>query len=162
MPLAVRIDTVHPARKNARRGDVEAVARSLERFGQRKPVVAREDGEIVAGNHTHAAAVTLGWDQLAVVFVKEDEAESKAYQLADNRTSDLARYDHGELASLMQEVIDADVALLEAASFTESDLADLLDFLDPNSGPHGDTGDPEEGDVGSTDSVVCPECGHIF
>jgi ParB-like chromosome segregation protein Spo0J len=160
-PLAVSINTVRPSTKNPRRGDVEGVMRSLERFGQRKPVVARDDGEIIAGNHTHAAAVSLGWDEIAVVWVEESEAESKAYGIADNRTSDLARYDHQTLAEVMQEVAAESIELLEAASFTQSDLDDLLRFLDPDKPDH-EPGDLDDQMPGGEDHVVCPECGHIF
>ena len=37
-PLAVPIDSLTPLPDNPRRGDVAAVAKSLERFGQRKPL----------------------------------------------------------------------------------------------------------------------------
>jgi len=161
-PLACDIDKVTPSRRNPRRGDVEAVGRSLHRFGQDKPVVARADtGEIIKGNHTHAAAVTLGWDQIAVVFIHdESEIESQARGLADNRSSDLARYDHETLAKAMSEVANFDLDLLAATSFSEGDLADLLESLDPDKGGKGDG----EGGAGDDDdkTTVCPECGHIF
>jgi len=162
LPLATPIDKVIPSRRNPRRGDVEAVARSLARFKQDKPIVARADtGEIIKGNHTHAAAITLGWDEIAVVFIiDESEIESQARGMADNRTSDLARYDHETLAKAMSEVADFDLELLAATSFTEGDLADLLESLDPDKGS-GD-GDGSGSDDDGDKSTVCPECGHIF
>lgn len=161
--LATDIGTVTPQNRNPRRGDVEAVGRSLKRFGQDKPIVARADtGEIIKGNHTHAAAVTLGWTEIAVVFIHdESEIESTARGIADNRTSDLARYDHQALADAMTEVADFDVALLEATSFTEGDLADLLEFIDPDKGK-SDNGDGGDDNGGADETTVCPECGHIF
>lgn len=124
--LAVPIDQLRPLEGNPRRGDVAAVARSLKRFGQRKPIVAREDGTVVAGNHTLAAALELGWSELAVVRVGDDEATAKAYALADNRTSALGSFDMGDLAAMVAEVEAFDPALLEAASFDEDDLNALL------------------------------------
>lgn len=163
--LSVPIDRVSPLDKNPRKGDVEAVARSLRRFGQRKPVVATLDGTVIAGNHTHAAAVRLGWSEIAVVFVDDDEVEAKAFALADNRTSDLGGYDNALLVEMMQSVAAADLELLEQASYSAEDLSDLMDFLDVPLGVLGGDGDVAgEGDnsVGgkAESGLVCPKCGH--
>ena len=112
---------------NPRRGDVKSVKRSLQRFGQRKPIVVRDDGTVIAGNHTLLAAIELGWTEIAVVGTDDDDATAKAYALADNRTSALGSFDMGDLAAMAAEVHTADPALLEAASFTEADLNAMLD-----------------------------------
>jgi hypothetical protein len=126
-PLATPITDLRELEGNPRRGDVQAVARSLQAFGQRKPVVAHaETGEIIAGNHTWKAAKKLGWDAIAVLFVTDDDATAKAYALADNRTADLGDYDNEALAEMIEAVLDADEELLHAASFTEDDLNALL------------------------------------
>jgi hypothetical protein len=112
---------------NPRRGDVDAVMRSLDAFGQRKPIVAREStGEVIAGNHTFMAAVKLGWSEIAVVWVDDDDATAKAFALADNRTAELGGYDDGLLADMIAEVMSADLGLLAAASYTADDLDALL------------------------------------
>lgn len=157
--LAVSIDTVHPLDGNARVGDVEAVKRSLARFKQRKPIVATEDGTITAGNHTHAAAVALGWEEIAVVFEDDDPATARAFALADNRTGDLGRYDNDLLVASLVQVRDADVDLLLAASYTEEDVDDLLAFV---KGPTKLDDDDGSGDDGGPDLTSCPNCGHVF
>lgn len=98
--LAVPIDRLKPLEGNPRRGDVAAVARSLRRFGQRKPVVARPDGTVIAGNHLLAAAQELGWTELAVSWADDDDATAKAFALADNRTAELGSFDLGDLAAM--------------------------------------------------------------
>lgn len=137
---------------NPRRGDVQAVMRSLKRFGQRKPVVAREDGTVIAGNHTLLAARELGWPEIAVVFTGDDEAAGKAFALADNRTSALGSFDMSDLASMAVEVQAADPELLEAASFTEEYLNELLG-----------SGFEPENDSSRLDELeprFCPKCGY--
>jgi ParB-like chromosome segregation protein Spo0J len=124
--LAVPIDRLRPLEGNPRRGDVQAVARSLKRFGQRKPVVARTDGTVIAGNHVLAAALELGWPELAVSWADDDDATAKAFALADNRTAELGAFDLGDLAAMAAEVHAVDPALLLAASYTEEDLNALL------------------------------------
>lgn len=115
--LAVPLDQLRPLEGNPRRGDVAAVRRSLERFGQRKPVVARADGTVIAGNHMLAAARELGWPALAVTRVDDDDATAKAFALADNRTADLGSFDPSLLAAMIAEVEMADADLLLAASY---------------------------------------------
>jgi DNA modification methylase len=129
----------HPLKKlkllpgNPRKGDVEAVKRSYERFGQRKPIVALPDGTVIAGNHQFLAAKALGWDEMAVVFVDDDDQTAKAFALADNRTSDLGSYDSDALAELLADVA-VDPELLLATGYTQADLDALIgeiDELDP-------------------------------
>lgn len=153
-PLVVRIDTLVPMEGNPRRGDVEAVRRSLQEFKQRKPIVAMADGTITAGHHMHAAAVMLGWEYVAAVFEDEDPVRARAFALADNRTSDLGRYDNELLVASLQQVRDADLSLLEATSFTPEDIEDLLSYL------QGPTHLDDEGGGGQESShKTCPACG---
>lgn len=124
--LLVPIDELSLFPGNPRQGDVDAIARSLEVFGQRKPIVATREGVVVAGNHTLLAAQRLGWTQLAVVRVDDDDTMAQAYALADNRTAELGGYDVVALAEMIQAVQEADEKLLAAISY---DTADLDDFL---------------------------------
>ena len=98
MPLATPISDLRTMPGNPRKGDVEAVKRSYDRFGQRKPIVALPDGTFIAGNHQLLAARALGWKEIAVVRVDDDDQTAKAFALADNRTSDLGSYDDEALA----------------------------------------------------------------
>lgn len=128
-PLAVPIDDLHQLEQNPRKGDVDAVARSLDTFGQRKPIVANRDGTIIAGNHTWAAAKQLGWDSIAVVWTDDDATTAKAYALADNRTAELGGYDDEILAALIAEVQTADPSMLAATGWSETDYLNLLGEL---------------------------------
>ena len=139
-PLARPIDDFHLLEGNPRRGDVQAVARSYERFGQRKPIVARRDGTVIAGNHQLLAARSLGWTEIAVVYVDDDDLTASAYALADNRTADLGSYDTEALAELIAEV-SVDLDLLLATGYTPDDLDELIASLDPEEVPY--IGDPE-------------------
>ena len=122
--LQVPIDTLRQLPGNPRRGDVDAVAASLQRFGQRKPIVARADGTITAGNHTWQAAKQLGWDEIAVVRVDDDDATASAFALADNRTAELGSYDDALLLDLIQSIDDKD--LLADTGWSDDAVADLL------------------------------------
>jgi ParB-like chromosome segregation protein Spo0J len=130
--LACPVKDLKALSGNPRKGDVESVAKSLEKFGQRKPVVAQvSTREVTAGNHTLLAAKRLGWDQVAVVWVEEDDASAKAFSLADNRTAQLGGYDNELLLNMIQEVMAEDADLIAAASFDDDDVDELLKSLEP-------------------------------
>jgi len=127
--LATPIDGLRTMPGNPRKGDVEAVKRSYARFGQRKPIVALPDGTVIAGNHQLLAARALGWKEIAVVRVDDDDQTAKAFALADNRTADLGTYDDAALAALLAEVA-TDPELLLATGYDMDALADLDAALD--------------------------------
>ena len=122
--LKTEINKLTHLEQNPRLGDVDAVVKSYDTFGQRKPIVATNDGTVIAGNHQLAAARELGWTHIAVVFTDDDELKSKAFALADNKTSDLGEYDN-DLLSEMLSSVSSDPELLAATSFKEEDLLNL-------------------------------------
>lgn len=143
VPLAFAVDKLCLLPGNPRRGDVEAVKRSLEAFGQRKPIVARRsDSVVIAGNHTLQAAQALGWSEIAVVWVDDDDTTSKAFALADNRTAELGDYDDAALAELIGQVGSVDPDLLIASGWNSQSVQELIQALEPDTLPM--TGDVDE------------------
>ena len=153
-PLAVDISTLSLLPGNPRKGDVQAVRRSYERFGQRKPIVALRDGTVIAGNHQLLAARELGWDEIAVVFVDDDEQTAKAFALADNRTADLGSYDDDALADLLADVA-VDPELLLATGYTQADVDSMVgDIPVPDFQPTDD----EQPRLDQRAPIMCPQC----
>lgn len=141
-PLAIDISSLRNLEGNPRKGDVRATARSLKRFGQRKPITVRQDTmEVTAGNHTLMAAMSLGWTQVAAVIIDDDAATAKGWALADNRTSELGAMDNELLSAMVQDVLDEDATLLAAASYDEDDIAALLADVEE---PQGEEEPPPE------------------
>ena len=104
---------------NARKHDsrnLEAIKGSLTRFGQQKPIVVDSKGVVLAGNGTLAAAKELGWKEIWVKRAELDSVNSAAYSLADNRTAELAEWDH--------DVLQKQLASLDLSGFDTS----ILDF----------------------------------
>ena len=128
---------LHP--RNPRVGDVEAIAASLGRFGQVRPVLVQASTRfVVAGNHLVRAAQALGWTEIAAVVQELDDATAIAYMLTDNRTSDLGGYDDALLAAILAEQTAADN--LAATGYDPADVAALLraaglDDRDPDAVP---------------------------
>jgi DNA modification methylase len=125
--LKVPIGSVRPYARNPRRGNLDAIRGSLEIHGQYKPIVVnRRTSEVLAGNHTLAAALELGWHEIAVTFVDVDEEQAARIVLVDNRTSDLGSYDEQALVDLLASFEDG----LEGTGFVPLELNRLLAGLE--------------------------------
>ena len=103
------VNSLTPDPQNARKHDqrnLDAIKASLEKFGQRKPIVITPAGVVLAGNGTLEAAKALGWSEIAVALTPKewDYATAKAYALADNRSAELAEWDTSILASQLVEL----------------------------------------------------------
>lgn len=123
--LLVPIDDVKLHPQNPRRGDVPSIVGSLERFGQLVPLVVwKQKGYVVAGNHRLLAARELGWTHIAVVEVELEKQEADAYLLADNRTSDLGRYDDDARLKLLRSLSDR--GRLAGTGYSPDDVEDLM------------------------------------
>lgn len=103
--------------------NIESITRSLDKFGQQKPIVVHKD-IVIAGNGTVLAAQKLGWTEIQIVKAPDswDSETVKAYALADNRTAELAAWDEEILLETLTSLSDA---MLEAAGFTDMDIRAL-------------------------------------
>ena len=114
------------ARKHSQR-NIEAIASSLRRFGQQKPIVVDKSNVVRAGNGTLEAARHLGWDQIDVVFTNLESSEATAFAIADNRTAELAEWNDDVLAASLQGL---DEELQAAAGYEGKELEQILSTLD--------------------------------
>lgn len=97
---------------NARRHstwNLKSVRRSLERFGQQKPVVIDAAGTLIAGHATVAAARALGWETIDAVRSDLDGTARTAYAIADNRTAELGEWDERLLAEALKDLRTEDL-----------------------------------------------------
>lgn len=128
LPLAVPVDDLTGYYRNPRTGDVDAIADSLRVNGQYKAIVVNRGthtgrpNEILAGNHTWAAAKELGWEQIAATWVDVSEEDAARIVVVDNRTSDLAGYDSELLADILEDLPD-----LDGTGYDQTALDKLLD-----------------------------------
>ncbi|MEV0438442.1 ParB/RepB/Spo0J family partition protein [Streptomyces spectabilis] len=111
-PLAVPTADLTPYHRNPRNGDIDSITESLTINGQYRPIVVNKGShtgrgnEILAGNHTFAAAQQLGWQQIAVTWIDVDDDAAARIVIVDNRTNDLAGYDAKLLAEVLSEIPD--------------------------------------------------------
>lgn len=117
---------------NARRGDVDVIAASLDDLGQYKPIVVNvgthtgRPNEVLAGNHTLQAAQRLGWPEIDATVVDVDEQTARKINTVDNRAADLGDYDQAALHALLSGIDD-----LSVTGYLQEDLDALTRDLFP-------------------------------
>ncbi|XHX80833.1 MAG: ParB/RepB/Spo0J family partition protein [Stenomitos frigidus ULC029] len=122
-----------PDPANPRKGKVKVIAESLKEFGQHKPIVVQEStNRILIGNHTFKAAQALGWSEIDVNLVTDDDLKALRRSLVDNRASDVAGYNEDELKELlklpgMEELPGFDTGFLDKLFAEKEGAADTED-----------------------------------
>ena len=117
---------------NPRRGSVDLVAESLTLNGQYRAIVVNKGTvtgrplEVLAGNHTLRAAVSLGWETITAHLVDVDEPTARRIMLVDNRSNDVAEYDNQALLSILEGMNPDDLA---GTGYSVDDVADLFDSM---------------------------------
>lgn len=122
------VTDVKPYDQNPRRNDaaVEAVARSIEAYGFRQPIVVDESGVIIVGHTRWKAARHLGLEKVPVhVAAGLTPEQARAYRIADNRVADIATFDPDLLPLELLELKALDIDL-EALGFSAAELRELL------------------------------------
>lgn len=148
----VSIEAVTPWQGNPRINDsaVDAVAKSITRFGWGAPIIARRsDGVIVAGHTRYKAARSLGMDKVLVRYMDLDPAEAAALAVADNKLNEIAEWDAVKLSQVLSE-IQAEGGSVDGLGFTDDELAGLLGEMKSEDAPS--EGDGPEGNKGDGDS----------
>jgi DNA modification methylase len=113
---------------------VEAVARSLERFGAIAPIIVNEAFEVCAGHTRLKAAIEIGRKTFPVLVVPSlVGADFRGYNIADNQTASLAEWDNEGLAAALRELADEDFDL-ECLGFDGNELQELLAQTDGSQG----------------------------
>ena len=127
------LDAVIPYPDNPRNNDqaVEAVARSIQTFGFRQPIVVDGEGVIIVGHTRWKAAQHLGLETVPVHIADLTPDQARAYRLADNKTNEIADWDHDRLVEELLGLRDAG-ADLATTGFSPDEIEKLTaDEPDP-------------------------------
>lgn len=160
-------DEHNPRRHSSR--NIEAIAYSLSRFGQRTPIVIDGTRKVLKGNGTIMAADLLvqrgdqRWRWLAAFPVDDDETTAASYKIADNRTAELADW----APQILMQTIDLASSTPVDLGFDEHEIQELISYADSFSpvelGSNDQRLDQNDGtSFHHKQRVRCPECGHEF
>lgn len=146
------VRSLKPYHRNARthsKLQVKQIAASIERFGFVNPVLIGDDLTIIAGHGRVEAAKWLGLKTVPTLMLSHlNEAEKRAYILADNKLALNAGWDREILAIELQGLVDLEFEVeLTGFSLAEVDLViddateadpeavDLVDDVFPSPSP---------------------------
>ena len=124
---------IKPYEKNPRINDeaVGPVAKSIQEFGFRSPIIVDKNHTIICGHTRLKAAQKLGLKTVPVHIAADLTPEqTKALRLVDNRTSELSRWDL-ELLGLEVEDLGELNFSIDEFGFSELELAQILGEKDP-------------------------------
>ena len=148
------VEALKPDSRNVRLHSERQVARiadSIAAFGFNVPVLVDGGGGVLAGHGRVLAAMRLGLKEVPTITLDHlNEAERRAFMIADNRLGELASWDETRLGFELQELktLDLDFAL----SATGFELSEI----DLRIGSGDAEGDPMDRDGLSVDAVDSP------
>ena len=106
-----KITELKPYKKNPRNNDeaVKYVAKSIQEFGFKVPIIIDKNNEIIAGHTRYKASLKLGLETVPCIIASDlNEEQIKAFRIADNKVSEFSEWDFGKL-DLELEDIDLDM-----------------------------------------------------
>jgi ParB-like chromosome segregation protein Spo0J len=125
----VPIDSIREYEHNPREISevaVAAVARSIDEFGFKVPIIVDAENTIIAGHTRLRAARTLGLPTVPVIRADDLTPEQvKAFRLADNQLATLTTWNLELLPLELAELQTMDIDL-KSLGFDEDELAKLL------------------------------------
>ncbi|MGT9528246.1 DNA modification methylase [Enterococcus faecalis] len=105
-----------PYEKNPRHNEdaITAVAKSIEKFGFKVPIVVDASNVIVNGHKRLKAAKYLGLKEVPTIIADDLTPEQiKAFRLADNKVGEIATWDEELLNAELDELADLDFDMTE-------------------------------------------------
>lgn len=124
---AVEIASLVEYPGNPRRGDVPAIAESIQANGFFRPLVAqRSTRRVLAGNHRMIAARACGMTTLPVWWVECDDETARKVLFLDNAVADAGGYDAEKEAELLA-LCDLDPAGIRGTGYSPADLQAITD-----------------------------------
>lgn len=115
---------------------VDAVARSIQAFGFRQPIVVDGNGVILAGHTRYKAAQQLGMTEVPVVWQTDiTDIQARGYRIADNKVAELSAWDRDALDAEVRELADLGDIDIGAVGLADWELERILREDEPGERP---------------------------
>lgn len=105
--IYMSVDELIPYENNPRKNTkaVDKVAKSIEEFGFKVPIVVDENKVIVAGHTRLLASKQLGLDVVPVIVADGlTDEQVRAFRLADNKVSEFSKWDEDKLRAELEQL----------------------------------------------------------
>lgn len=146
---------------------IEALSKSIQKFGWTSPIIVWKDGTIIAGHGRRKAALKLGLKKVPVIVRRDlTKVQADALRLADNRVAG-TDYDQAAIQIELQRLADeldgtfelSDIGFTDKElDFTLSELGDIDDslFVDDISGAVETQKEENKAKVEAVDDTAAP------
>lgn len=125
----VKLSSIKPWERNPRYNElaVEPVKKSIQEFGMIVPMLlTKKDNTIIAGHTRYLACEQLGIEEVPVIYLEHlTPAQQKAFNIADNKTTQFARWNDDILKELFVE-LKAENFDLETTGFMPTEIDNLM------------------------------------
>jgi DNA modification methylase len=129
------IDELIPYATNPRlhtEADLDKIAAAIVEWGWTMPVLADEEGGLIAGHARVSAAAKLGLKSIPVIVARGwSEDEKRAYRVADNQLAARANWDFERLSEELRDLNFAGFNL-DLTGFQPDRLENILRFWGPS------------------------------
>lgn len=170
----IKLSEIKPYWRNPRINDltVEALKRSIEKYGFNTPLVLDEDYVIITGHARYKALTQLDRKEVDCVIAKLDKKQAKEYRIADNKIAELSSWDVDALKLEVREIDGLDglpgfsdqelQMVLEEIKFPEMPAVTPAEIERTASDLGGKFEQQSKTHETAYLDVTCPECGEDF
>jgi DNA modification methylase len=118
------------------KSQIQSLTKSITAFGFNVPVLVDGDERIVAGHARVEAAKRCGLAEVPAIRVEHlNEAQLKAFMVADNRLAELGSWDDPALGLILVELADLDLDFdIEATGFALAEIELRIEGLGDDAG----------------------------
>lgn len=123
-----KLSEIRPYKNNPRnnRNAVGPVAKSIDTFGFKVPVIIDSASVIVAGHTRYSASQKLGLKEIPCIVADDlTDEQVRAFRLADNKTAALAEWDFDLQKNELDSIENIDMSDF---GFSENNIS-LFDFM---------------------------------
>ena len=123
-----KVGDLIPYEKNPRNNTkaVKYVAKSIEEFGFKVPLVIDRDNVVVCGHTRLKASEQLGIEEVPCIVADDlTDEQIKAFRLADNKVSEQAEWDIGLLNEELDDILNVDMSDFGFDIFSMDDLEEM-------------------------------------
>ena len=123
-----KVGDLIPYEKNPRKNTkaVKYVAKSIEEFGFKQPIIIDRDNVVVCGHTRLKASEQLGIEEVPCIVADDlTDEQIKAFRLADNKVSEQAEWDIGLLNEELDDILNVDMGDFGFDMFSIDDLEEM-------------------------------------
>lgn len=117
-----------PYEKNARKNDkaVKYVAKSIEQFGFKQPIIIDSHNVVVCGHTRLKASEQLGIEEVPCIVADDlTDEQIKAFRLADNKVAEQSEWDLNLLNDELDDILNIDMSDFGFDIFSMDDIDEV-------------------------------------